>query len=132
MPTAIAYTFTILGVLLVYAELVRPGAILPGSLGVLLVCWGAHALWQHSPQPRGVALCVFGIALFLAEARYKTHVIAGALGTVMLGIGSRLLFRDPLPFLLASAGALLIGIPSTLLARLNRRARQNKTVDLLI
>ena len=122
-----AYSLTVLSILLVYIELIRPGAILPGVCGLMLLCFGAHELWRQSFHAKGVGLCIFGIGLVAAEAVLTARFISGALGTVALIAGSLLLCGDRIPAAVAVAGGLAVGLTSTVLAALGCSARRNKS-----
>lgn len=129
LSPATAYAFVVFGLLLVYAELTRPGAVLPGTCGLVLLCLGSHGLWRCGLRAGGLALCAAAVALFSAEAIGRSRLWLGGLpATAALIAGSLTLCRTPVPPLLAITGSVAMGASTTLLLRASRRARRNKSV----
>jgi membrane-bound serine protease (ClpP class) len=50
----VAFVLLVLGALGIYWELHAPGMIVPGVLGVLLICAGAYGLYQDAPSWYGL------------------------------------------------------------------------------
>jgi hypothetical protein len=55
-----AYALVILGLLAGFVELIRPGLILPGVCGAVMVMLGIAALAEQGLEPAGVAMVVAG------------------------------------------------------------------------
>jgi membrane-bound serine protease (ClpP class) len=124
----LAFVLLILGVLGIYWEMHAPGMIVPGLLGVLLVCVGAFGLYRDSPTWYGLTLLVLAVLLLGIELKYYTHLISGLAGTALLAAGAILLIQGPrrvTPALaLAVSGA--FGIITIFLGMLAIRARRSK------
>jgi membrane-bound serine protease (ClpP class) len=113
-PT-IAYLLLLLGFVGIAIEIFSPGAIIPGTVGVVSFILGAYGSAQLPVSAAGVALLVVGIILIVVEAHEPTHGIVGALGVVALAVSGLLLFdtgSDELEVsvpVVISVGALLGG-----------------------
>lgn len=127
-----AFTILIVGVLLIYAEFLRPGRLLPGLAGSITAVTGAYWLWRNSPVLPGVLGLLAATLLLIAEALWDAHFIPGILGTLSLSCGFSLLFppeRRIAPSL-AIPISMVFGAITTFLAFEAKRARQNKRSDL--
>ncbi|MBV9301408.1 MAG: hypothetical protein JOY62_18875 [Acidobacteriaceae bacterium] len=124
----IAFLLLILGALGVYWEVHAPGMVLPGLLGVLLICTGAYGIYQDSPTWYGLTLLVLAIILLTIELRYYTHMISGLAGTVLLVIGALMLIQGPRRITpgLAISISIAFGILTIFLGVIGMRARKNK------
>src|SRR4051794_33169109 len=91
----IAFLLLVLGALAVYWELHAPGMVLPGLLGVLLICTGAYGIYRDSPTWYGLTLLVLAVMLLTIELKYYTHMISGVAGTILLGFGALALLQGP-------------------------------------
>lgn len=83
----IAYLLFMAGLYGIIFELSSPGAILPGVVGVIclpLALWSFQAI---SVSAAGLALIIFGIALFLLDIKVPSHGLLsfGGLGAFVLG-----------------------------------------------
>ena len=127
-----AFTILIVGVLLIYAEFLRPGRLLPGLAGSIMAVTGAYWLWRNLPVFPGVLGLLAAALLLIAEAFWGAHFIPGILGTLSLSCGFSLLFppeRRIAPSL-AIPISMVFGAITTFLAFEAKRARQNKRSDL--
>jgi membrane-bound ClpP family serine protease len=70
----VAFLLLVLGALGVYWEVHAPGMLLPGLLGVLLICTGAYGIYQDSPSSYGLTLLVLATILLIIELRYYTRL----------------------------------------------------------
>ena len=124
----IAFFLLVLGALGVYWELHAPGMIVPGILGVLLVCAGAYGLWQDSPTWYGLTLLSLAVLLLTIELKYYTHMISGLAGTVLLAVGAVVLLSGPRRVTpgLALAVSLAFGVITIFLGFLGMRTRKSK------
>jgi membrane-bound serine protease (ClpP class) len=87
----VAYFLLIIGLLGVVAEIVTPGAVLPGVIGVIGLILALVGLGQMPTNWAGVALIVAGIAMFVLDLKVAGFGLSiGALVAFLLG--SLLLF----------------------------------------
>ena len=90
-PT-IAYLLLLLGFVGIAIEIFSPGAIIPGTVGLVSLILGAYGSAQLPLQAAGVALLIVGIVLVIVEAHEPTHGVVGALGVLALAVSGLLLF----------------------------------------
>ncbi len=117
------------GVLLIYLECNRPGRVLPGAAGLLLLLLGLYGMRGVSPRPE--ALVVIGISWLVLALPLRHPAAAWAslgAGTALLGFGLVALPRPPtaLSRPLAVCCALLVGPVSAWLAAVAGWARRAK------
>jgi membrane-bound serine protease (ClpP class) len=130
----------IIGGLLIYLEFNVPGTIVPGALGTLLVCISLFALNLLPVRYTAVMLIVCAFALLILEAKFASHGVLAATGTLCLVFGLLTLVNGPIPELrvhpaTAIAAGAAFALITLFLARLAWRARRNKSpvgVDALI
>jgi len=124
----VAFLLLVLGALGVYWEVHAPGMVLPGVLGVLLICTGAYGIYQDSPTWYGLTLLVLAVILLTIELRYYTHMVSGVAGTVLLVIGALMLIQGPRRITpgLAASISVAFGIITIFLGLLGMRARKSK------
>jgi membrane-bound serine protease (ClpP class) len=124
----VAFLLLVLGALGVYWEVHAPGMVLPGLLGVLLICTGAYGIYQDSPSWYGLTLLVLAIILLTIELRYYTHMLSGIAGTILLAFGALVLIQGPRRITpgLAIAISAAFGIITVFLGLLGMRARDTK------
>lgn len=111
-----------------YWEVHAPGMVLPGLLGVLLICTGAYGIYQDSPSWYGLTLLFLAIILLTIELKYYTHMISGIAGTILLVFGALALVQGPRRITpgLAIATSAAFGIITVFLGLLGMRARKSK------
>jgi len=96
------------------AEVSTPGAILPGTVGVIAGILALVALASLPVNIAGVLLVLFAFLLFIADIKAPTHGILTAGGVIALVLGSAFLVdTGPLgqgvnPWLGAGAGAISV------------------------
>lgn len=124
----VAFVLLILGALGLYWELHAPGIIVPGLLGVLLICIGAYGLYQDSPTWYGLTLLALAALLLAIEVKYYTHMISGAAGAILLAFGAIALIQGPRRITpgLAIATSIAFGIIIVFLGFLGMRARNTR------
>lgn len=88
----VAYLLFLAGLLGLYFELSSPGAVLPGVVGGISLLLALYAFSVLPVNLAGLALILFGIALFVAEVKVVSHGILAVGGAVALVAGSLLLF----------------------------------------
>jgi membrane-bound serine protease (ClpP class) len=124
----VAFLLLVLGSLGVYWEVHAPGMVLPGLMGVLLICTGAYGIYQDSPSWYGLTLLVLAIILLTIELRYYTHMVSGIAGTLLLVFGAITLIQGPRRITpgLAIAISAAFGMITVFLGLLGMRARKSK------
>lgn len=90
----IAYILMMLGFYGLLFELFSPGSIFPGIVGVISLILAFYAMSSLPVNYAGLALIVFGIALFLLEIKVISHGMLGIGGTLSVLLGSMILFRN--------------------------------------
>lgn len=121
--------FTLLtGIALVYFEANRPGSILPGCLGVLLILLSVDSLLSHRLYPLALVYVAAGTALTVAAIFRPTLNLLAAAGALTQAYGLAALFAPPAqlhraPALLFAAG---FCFPTAWLGRVALLARRNK------
>lgn len=90
----IAYLLMMLGFYGILFELFSPGAIFPGIAGVISLILGFYAMSMLPVNYAGIALIIFGIALFLLEIKITSHGLLTIGGIISVLIGSMILFRS--------------------------------------
>jgi membrane-bound serine protease (ClpP class) len=93
-----------LGSLGLLLEFYKPGAMVPGVLGALMLLFGAVGMSALPVNVGGLALLVLGIALFIAELFVTSHGLLGVSGAVAFAAGSVLLIDTTDPRLFADKG----------------------------
>jgi membrane-bound serine protease (ClpP class) len=91
-PT-VAYLLLLVGFVGIAIEFFAPGAIFPGTIGVVSLLLGAFGSAQLPLTAAGIALLVVGVILILVETQAPTHGIIGVVGVAALA-GSGLLLFD--------------------------------------
>lgn len=124
----VAFLLLVLGALGVYWEVHAPGMVLPGLMGVLLICTGAYGIYQDSPSWYGLTLLVFAVILLTIELKYYTHMVSGVAGTILLVFGAITLIQGPRRITpgLAIAISAAFGMITVFLGLLGMRARKSK------
>jgi len=123
-----------LGILLIYVELNRPGSILPGAVGLLLALLAVTPLFHQYLNPPAILALAAGVLLLARGLRRSTTAITPVVATLCLIFGLLFLVRQPANARVHAATAvpcgLLLGLGTTILTRIARRARLNKGLDL--
>jgi membrane-bound serine protease (ClpP class) len=133
MDPNLAVLILLAGALLIYMEFNTPGTIIPGALGTLLVLLALFSLNLLPVRYTSLALIVGAIVLMVLEAKFPSHGILAATGTVALVLGTLTLVAGPIPEMrvqmaTAVATGLAFGLITTFLVRIAWRARQNKVM----
>jgi membrane-bound ClpP family serine protease len=114
------------GLLLIYIELNRPGRVIPGALGLLLVLLGCARLWAAHPHPVALLLVAIAVVLLVIDLVRGTHPAISVAATLALVLGFRELVTPPVGWIVSIlCGVGLAGI-TAVLTRVARRARANK------
>jgi membrane-bound serine protease (ClpP class) len=133
MDPNVAFILMAIGALALYAEFNHPGAVIPGTVGVVFILLSAFALNLLPVRFAAVAMIFGAFALFAAEAKFASHGVLTTGGIVLLTLGGLFLVDGPIPEMrvrLATALAVSIpfGIITAFLMSIALRARRNKVV----
>jgi membrane-bound serine protease (ClpP class) len=91
-PT-IAFLLLTVGLIGLGIEIISPGAIVPGTLGVISFLLGLYGTAQLPVTAVGILLLVVAMALFIAEGHLQSHGVLGLGGVVALIFSGLLLFN---------------------------------------
>ncbi|HVU00008.1 MAG TPA: nodulation protein NfeD [Acidobacteriaceae bacterium] len=133
MDPNLAVLILLAGALLIYMEFNTPGTIIPGALGSLLVLLALFSLNLLPVRYTSLALIVGALILMVLEAKFPSHGILAATGTIALILGTLTLVAGPIPemrvqWATAIATGVAFGLITTFLVRIAWRARQNKVM----
>jgi membrane-bound serine protease (ClpP class) len=92
-----AYLLMLLGILGILAEVLHPGAIVPGTVGAVSLLLALFAFSVLPVNLVGALLIIVGLGLFAAEAVMTSHGALTVGGLVSFVLGSTLLIDSPLP-----------------------------------
>lgn len=134
MDPNIAFILLAIGALALYAEFNHPGAVVPGTVGVVFILLAAFALNLLPTRFAALILILGAFALFAAEAKFATHGVLTAGGVVLLTIGGLLLVDSPIPEMrvhlwTALAVSIPLGLITAFLMTIALKARRNKQVS---
>lgn len=133
MDPNISFIFLAIGALALYAEFNHPGAVLPGTVGVVFILIAAFALNLLPTRFAAFSLLLAAFALFAAEAKFASHGVLTVGGIALLTLGGLLLVDSPIPelrvHLLTALGVSIpLGLITAFLMSLALKARRNKVV----
>jgi membrane-bound serine protease (ClpP class) len=133
MDPNFAFLLLAIGALALYVEFNHPGAVIPGTVGVVFILLAAFALNFLPTRFAALGLILGAFALFAAEAKFATHGVLTVGGIVLLTLGGLLLVDSPIPemrvhLLTALAVSIPLGLITAFLMTIAVRARRNKVV----
>jgi membrane-bound serine protease (ClpP class) len=133
MDPNVAFILLAIGALALYAEFNHPGAVIPGTVGVVFILLASFALNLLPVRFAAIAMIIGAFLLFAAEAKFASHGVLTTGGIVLLTMGGLFLVDAPIPEMrvrLATALAVSIplGIITAFLMSIAVRARRNKVV----
>lgn len=133
MDPNIAFLLLAIGALALYVEFNHPGAVIPGTVGVVFILIAAFALNLLPTRWAALGLILGAFALFAAEAKFASHGVLTVGGIALLTLGGLLLVDSPIPEMRVHlATALAVSIPlgfiTAFLMTIALRARRNKIV----
>ena len=133
MDPNVAFILLAVGLLSLYVEFNHPGAVLPGTVGVIFILLAAFALNLLPVRFAALALIATAFILFALEAKFASHGVLTTGGIVLLTLGGLLLVDAPIPemqvhLLTALAVSIPLGIITAFLMSIALRARRNKVV----
>jgi membrane-bound serine protease (ClpP class) len=133
MDPNIAFLLFAIGALALYVEFNHPGAVIPGTVGVVFILLAAFALNFLPTRFAALGLILGAFALFAAEAKFATHGVLTIGGIALLTLGGLLLVDSPIPemrvhLLTALAVSIPFGLITAFLMTIALKARRNKVV----
>jgi len=133
MEPNIAFILLAIGALALYTEFNHPGAVVPGTVGVVFILLAVFALHLLPIRFAAVVLIFASFILFALEAKFATHGVLAIGGITTLVIGALLLVDAPIPEMRVKlATALAVSVPvgliTVFLMTVALRARRNKIV----
>jgi membrane-bound serine protease (ClpP class) len=133
MDPNVAFILLAIGALALYAEFNHPGAVIPGTVGVVFILLAIFALNLLPTRFAAVVLILASFVLFALEAKFTTHGVLAIGGITTLVIGGLLLVDAPIPEMRVKLGTALavsipLGVITVFLMSIALRARRNKVV----
>jgi membrane-bound serine protease (ClpP class) len=133
MDPNVAFILLAIGALALYAEFNHPGAVIPGTVGVVFILLAAFALNLLPVRFAALAMIVGAFVLFAAEAKFASHGVLTTGGIALLTLGGLFLVDAPIPemrvhFWTALAVSVPLGLITAFLMSIAVRARRNKVV----
>jgi membrane-bound serine protease (ClpP class) len=134
MDPNVSFIFLAIGALALYAEFNHPGAVVPGTVGVVFILIAAFALNLLPTRFAALVLILGAFALFAAEAKFASHGVLTVGGIALLTLGGLLLVDSPIPemrvhLLTALAVSIPLGAITAFLMSIALKARRNKMVS---
>jgi membrane-bound serine protease (ClpP class) len=131
MDPNMAFILLAIGALALYAEFNHPGAVVPGTVGIVFILIAAFALNLLPTRFAALGLILAAFALFAAEAKFATHGVLTVGGIALLTLGGLLLVDSPIPemrvhLLTALAVSIPLGLITAFLMSIALKARRNK------
>jgi len=133
MDPNVAFILLAIGALALYAEFNHPGAVIPGTVGVVFILLAAFALNLLPVRFAAIAMIIGAFALFAAEAKFASHGVLTTGGIVLLTMGGLFLVDAPIPemrvrLVTALTVSIPLGLITAFLMSIAVRARRNKIV----
>ncbi|MFZ0416526.1 MAG: nodulation protein NfeD [Candidatus Sulfotelmatobacter sp.] len=134
MDPNISFILLAIGALALYAEFNHPGAVIPGTVGIVFILIAAFALNLLPTRFAALVLILGAFALFAAEAKFASHGVLTVGGIALLTLGGLLLVDSPIPemrvhLLTALAVSVPLGLITAFLMGIALKARRNKMVS---
>jgi membrane-bound serine protease (ClpP class) len=133
MNPNIAFLLLAIGALSLYIEFNHPGAVIPGTVGVVFILLAIFALNLLPTRFAALVLILGAFALFAAEAKFATHGVLTIGGIALITLGALLLVDAPIPEMrvhlwTALAVSIPLGFITAFLMSIALKARRNKVV----
>src|SRR3989442_8595786 len=97
MDPNVAFILLAIGALSLYAEFNHPGAVIPGTVGVVFILLAAFALNLLPTRFAALVLIAGAFVLFALEAKFVSHGVLTIGGITLLVIGGLFLLDPPIP-----------------------------------
>lgn len=91
----IAFVLMLIGIYGIFFELMNPGAILPGVVGVISLLLAFFALQALPVNYVGVLLVLFSLVFFIAEIKVASYGLLTVGGVIAFILGATMLFDTP-------------------------------------
>jgi membrane-bound serine protease (ClpP class) len=129
----VAFILLVVGALALYAEFNHPGAVVPGTVGVIFILLAAFAFELLPVRFAALILILASFVLFALEAKFATHGVLAIGGIATLTLGGLLLVDSPIPemrvhLLTALAVSIPFGFITVFLMSIALKAHANKVV----
>ncbi len=133
MDPNVSFILLAIGALALYAEFNHPGAVIPGTVGIVFILIAAFALNLLPTRFAALVLILGAFALFAAEAKFASHGVLTIGGITLLTLGGLLLVDSPIPemrvhLFTALAVSIPLGLITAFLMTMAVKARRNKVV----
>lgn len=133
MDPNLSFLLLAIGALALYIEFNHPGAVVPGTVGVVFILLALFALNLLPTRFAALGLILGAFALFALEAKFATHGVLTVGGIALLTLGGLLLVDSPIPemrvHLLTALGVSIpLGFITAFLMTIALKARRNKVV----
>ena len=134
MDPNIAFIFLAIGALALYAEFNHPGAVVPGTVGVVFILLAVFALNLLPVRFAAVVLILASFALFALEAKFAAHGVLAIGGMTTMMLGGLLLVDSPIPemrvhFLTALAVSVPLGLITVFLMNIALKSAGEQSSD---
>jgi membrane-bound serine protease (ClpP class) len=133
MDPNIAFLLLAIGALSLYVEFNHPGAVVPGTVGVVFILLAVFALNLLPTRFAALVLILGAFVLFALEAKFATHGVLTIGGIALITLGGLLLVDSPIPEMrvhlwTALAVSIPLGFITAFLMSIALKARRNKVV----
>ncbi len=133
MNPNVSFILLAIGALALYTEFNHPGAVVPGTVGVVFILLAVFALNLLPTRFAAIIMILASFLLFALEAKFATHGVLAIGGISTLTLGGLLLVDSPIPemrvHLMTALGVSIpLGIITVLLMSIALKARANKVV----
>jgi membrane-bound serine protease (ClpP class) len=133
MDPNVVYILLAIGTLALFAEFNHPGAVIPGTVGVVFILLASFALNLLPVRFAAIAMIIGAFLLFAAEAKFASHGVLTTGGIALLTMGGLFLVDGPIPemrvrLLTALSVSIPLGLITAFLMSIAVRARRNKIV----
>src|SRR6185369_8500943 len=133
MDPNVAFVLLAIGMLAVFMEFNHPGAVLPGTVGVVFLLLAVFALNLLPVRFAALGMILGAFVLFALEAKFVSHGVLTIGGIALLTLGGLMLVDAPIPEMrvhlwTALAVSVPLGLITAFLMSIALRARQDKVV----
>jgi membrane-bound serine protease (ClpP class) len=134
MDPNVSFILLAIGMLALYVEFNHPGAVVPGTVGIVFILIAGFALNLLPTRFAALGLILAAFALFAAEAKFATHGVLTIGGIALFTLGGLLLVDSPIPemrvhLLTSLAVSIPLGLITAFLMGIALKARRNKMVS---
>ena len=124
-----AWLIFLLGIVLIYRELTRPGRILPGMAGAIAIFASVYSIFRNPWSPAALAAIVVGMLLLVSQGFRTWHWIPGVAGALLITAGVHRLTEPRILLLLAACAIPMSGITVFLLRTAILARRKKLSVE---